>query len=433
MSIELKKYKEIIGSLSDQLVLAQKPIRILDSIKWDKEIEDKFLKDPKNFDLRLLKENYYDNKPLKYDPMKKLEEFKAIRDRVRLQLGVHDPLGQIINRNCLQYEDVVLMLMRRGTGGFYQYSRRLYGSPSETMDDGAQKLADLGKTMQDILSSIKTHDDEDIKKNLPAEHVVSELQQRLSGFFLGENIKVKLSDGIISDASAGSDYIKIKEGIQFSKRDIDVYEVHEGWVHLGTTINGKNQSAARWLHKGPPCATITQEGLAVMMEVFNFAITPDRARRLNNRLVACDMAENGANLKEVTEYFQNMGMSLEQSFYSAARVFRGADPEGGAPFTKDISYCKGFINTYNFVRSCVRKGRTELIPYLFVGKVTLEEIPILYEYSVGNVIDAPKYLPPQFSDMKGLIVWMAFSNFLNKMRLEQIPDQTVIKNLRRIA
>ncbi len=433
MSYDLKKYKELIGELSDQLVFAQKPIRILDSVKWDKEIEAKFLHDPKNFDLRLLKESYYENKSLKFDPMKKLEEFKVIRDKVRLHLGVHDPLGQIINRNCLQYEDVVLMLMRRGTGGFYQYSRRLYGSPSETMDDGAQKLSDLGNTMKDILATIKTHDDEDVKKNLSAEHVVTELQKKLTNFFVGESIKVKLSDGIISDASAGSDYIKIKEGIQFSKRDIDVYEVHEGWVHLGTTINGKNQSAARWLHKGPPCATITQEGLAVMMEVFNFAITPDRARRLNNRLVACDMAENGANLKEVTEYFQNMGMPLDQAFYSAARVFRGADPEGGAPFTKDISYCKGFINTYNFVRSCVRKGRTELIPYLFVGKVTLEEIPILYEYSLAKVIDEPKYLPPQFSDLKGLIVWMAFSNFLNKMRLEQIPDQTVIKNLRRVA
>lgn len=433
MSKEMELYREFIREISDALVLAQKPIRILDSIKWDAHIEKEFLKNPKDFDLRRLQKEYYQEKELNFDAGKKLAELQAIRDRVRLKLGVHDPLGQIIVRNCLQYEDVIHMLLHRGTPEFYQYSKKLYGSPNEIMDDGSQRLNELGKTLNDILAGIGKTNDDDQVKNLSAEDVVSQLQKKLDHFFKGEKIKVKLSDGIISDASAGSDYIKVKKGAMFSKRDVHVFEVHEGWVHLGTTLNGKNQSYAHWLHKGPPCATVTQEGLAVMMEVFNFAITPDRARRLNNRLVACDMAEQGANLKEVMNYFLELGLTPEQAFNSAARVFRGGDPEGGAPFTKDISYCKGFINTYNFVRSCVRKGRTELIPFLFVGKVTLEEIPILYEYSLGKMIDAPKYLPPQFSDMKGLIVWMAFSNFLNKMKLDQIPDQTTIRHFKKSA
>ncbi len=429
-----KSYKETIAHISDELVKAQKPIRILDSVKWDDHIEKEFLKNPKNFDLKKLQASYYSHKNLKFDPYKKLEEFKYIRDEIKLKLGPHDPLGQIIYRNCLQYEDVVHMLMARGTKDFHHYSKKLYGSPSEVMDDGTQKLSDLGIMLNDILSVIPHNaSDEDIHKKLTAEQVVRDLQHRLDKYFVNEEIYVKLSDGIISDASAGSDYIKVKKGAAFSKRDIDIFEVHEGWVHLGTTINGKQQSYARWLHKGPPCATVTQEGLAVMMEVFNFAITPDRAKRLNNRLVACDMAEKGANLLEVMDYFQNLGQSPEAAFNSAARVFRGGDPEGGAPFTKDISYCKGFINTYNFVRGCVRKGRVELLPFLFVGKVTLDEVPILYEYSLGKVVDAPKFLPPQFKDMKGLIVWMAFSNFLNKMKLEKIPDQTTIQNLRKVA
>jgi len=48
--------------------------------------------------------------------------------------------------------------------------------------------------------------------------------------------------------------------MMFSKRDLDIFEVHEGWVHLGTTINGHNQSYAKWLAKGPPNSTIAQEG-----------------------------------------------------------------------------------------------------------------------------------------------------------------------------
>ena len=142
-----KKYQDYIADFSDALVIAQKPIRILDSIKWDEQIEAKFLADPKNFDLRLLNHNYYQQKNLKFDPYKKLEEFREIRNAVKLHLGDLDPIGQIIVRNCLQYEDVVLMLMKRGTRGFYLHSKLLYGSPSETTDDGAQKLSDLGRTL----------------------------------------------------------------------------------------------------------------------------------------------------------------------------------------------------------------------------------------------------------------------------------------------
>ena len=82
---------------------------------------------------------------------------------------------------------------------------------NEIMDDGSQKLNELGRTLNDILAGIgKTNDDDQIK-NLTAEDVVEQLQKKLDHFFKGEKIKVKLSDGIISDASAGSDYIKIKK------------------------------------------------------------------------------------------------------------------------------------------------------------------------------------------------------------------------------
>ena len=54
---------------------------------------------------------------------------------------------------------------------------------------------------------------------------------------------------------------------QFSERDLQVLEVHEGWVHVGTTLNGMNQPVCTFLSKGPPSSTITQEGLAILMEV----------------------------------------------------------------------------------------------------------------------------------------------------------------------
>lgn len=412
-----QKYKNIILDLSLILTELQKPIQILDAVKWSDSVDEFIIKN--NF--KELPDISYDNRPLKYDPIKKLQEFKELRLKIQRELGPRDPLGLIMTRNCVQYEDVIRMLMVRGKSDFYDYSKKLYGSANEIMGDGKTKLSDLAMVMDGLLNSLNENIlGENFERNLSSEDVVAELKNRLGNYFKGENIKIKLSDGIISDASAGSDYIKIKSDLKFSKKDLDIFEVHEGWVHLGTTLNGQNQPYAKWLAKGPPCSTVTQEGLAVIMELFNFALFPRRAKRLNDRLVACQMAENGADLLQVIHFFREKGQADEQAIKNASRIFRGAPLTGGSPFTKDIAYLKGFAMIYNFMRTSIREGKMDLIPFLFAGKVTLEELPTLKEYHDLGVITLPKYLPPQIKDMNGLAIWMAFSNFLESMRLEDI-------------
>ena len=93
---------------------------------------------------------------------------------------------------------------------------------------------------------------------------------------------------------------------------------------------------------------------------------------------------------------------------------------GGSPFTKDISYCRGFIENYNFIRSAIRRGRPEIVPFLFAGKLNVNDIPMLYQKSLEGIVDAPTFLPPQFEDMNGLAVWMSFSNFLNTVDMNAV-------------
>lgn len=415
-----QKYKNTILDLSLILNELQKPIQVLDAVKWGDGVED-FIIDNK---FQKLPTITYDNRPLKYDPVKKIQELKDLRLKVQRELGERDPLGLIISRNCMQYEDVVRMLLERGKPGFYNYSRKLYGSPNEVMGDGKTKLSDLAHVMSGLLDSLDVNmAGESFERTLTSEQVVEELKTRLGKYFLDEKIKIKLSDGILSDASAGSDYIKIKSDLKFAQKDLDIFEVHEGWVHLGTTLNGQNQPYAKWLAKGPPCSTVTQEGLAVIMELFNFALFPRRAKRLNDRLVACQMAEDGADLLEVIKFFKNKGQEDRQAIKNAGRIFRGAPLTGGTPFTKDIAYLKGFVMIYNFMRTSIKEGKGDLIPFLFAGKVTLEELPTLKDYHDEGVISLPKYLPPQIKDMNGLAIWMAFSNFLNRMKLEDVMNQ----------
>src|SRR5207245_1885232 len=114
----------------------------------------------------------------------------------------------------------------------------------------------------------------------------AELNQRFATYFGDASVRVEVDDTILSDAAAGSDYVKVRTGARFSQRDIDILEVHEGWVHVATSLNGQAQTVARWLAKGPPRTTAVQEGLAALLEIFTFRTYPRRARRLNDRVLA---------------------------------------------------------------------------------------------------------------------------------------------------
>ena len=48
--------------------------------------------------------------------------------------------------------------------------------------------------------------------------------------------------------------IKIRSDALFNERDVRALEVHEGLVHVGTTLNGQNQPICTFLARGrrPP-------------------------------------------------------------------------------------------------------------------------------------------------------------------------------------
>ena len=360
-------------------------------------------------------------RPLPFDRQSKQDEFEGLKADIAASVGLADPLGAMLHRNCCQYQDVLKMLAARGTHDFYKYSRELYGSTHDRFAGDRTTVRELGQLLYDILAGIRGDSLGAVyPKTLTAEQVVDRLNERFGRIFADEKIHAKLDDGILSDAAAGSDYVKIKRGSMFSEREVDIMEVHEGWVHIGTTLNGSRQPVAAWLSKGPPCATAVQEGLAVIMEVITFTASPLRTQNLSNRILACGQAEDGASFLDVFEFYRSEGYSDRECFRNAQRVFRGGVAAGGAPFTKDINYCKGFVMVYNFLRTAIRFGRPELIPFLFAGKVTLEDVPHLYRKFREGVIDAPRYLPPQFRDLNGLAMWMAYSNFFNRVDLEAV-------------
>jgi uncharacterized protein (TIGR02421 family) len=419
----LNPYETLVRSLSDRLVEAQRPIRILDAIKWDDDIERAFFAQGCR-ELPPVTRDYYHSKPLPFDPEKKLTELHTIERDIRRQLGEFNAPGQIMARMCQEYREVVHMLTHRGTTTFAEISERLYGSSSDSFHAGDPNLVDLGHMMSDILDNLSHeaifgHEE----ATLDAQQAVETLSTRMKDYFgdAGE-VRVRLSDGIVADAAAGSDYIKIRNSAHFTPREIRLLEVHEGWVHLGTTLNGADQPVCTFLSKGPPSSTITQEGLAVISEIFAFASHPGRVRRLSNRIEGVAMAEGGANFLDVYRYFLEEGYDSRESYQHTMRIFRGSLPEACGPFTKDLCYSKGFVLIYNYIRLAVSRGMLRRVPLLFCGKAALCDIKTIAQMVDEGLVTPPRFVPPAFADLNALSAWMCFANFLNRLSLKRIED-----------
>lgn len=416
----LTPYQQTIRDLSEQLIKIQRPIRVLDAIKWTSEVKEDFFKH-KCKKLPNITAAYYQKNPLPFDPSKKMEEFYNFERDVRRLLGQFSGIGHILQRMCREYRELVRMLEARGTPEFSKISQELYGSSDDAFYAGAPRLRDLAETITQTLANLETHLNKTPEKTYTSEEAVAILSERLAVYFEGldRQVRVKISDGIIADVAAGAEFIKIRKGSTFTERHLRVIEVHEGWVHMGTTLNGLAQPVCTFLSKGPPSSTITQEGLAIIMEIFTFASYPGRLWRLTDRITAISMAEQGANFLDIYNFFQSRGLDEDASYNHASRVFRGSTPDGG-PFTKDLVYSKGFILIYNYIRLAIQRGLLDRIPLLFAGKTTLEDQRILSDLVDEGLLIPPRYLPPQFKDLAALSAWMTYSIFLNKLSLERI-------------
>jgi len=422
--VEKKQERETINTLSTRLKDAQKEIRILDCIKWDQSIEREFFK-RKGERLPNVKASYYKDKhPLPFDSKQKIDEFKAIIRDTTNQLGEYHPATRFIKHQSNEYIRTIHMLNTRGKPDFSEYSKALYGSPDDVFYVGGPKLSELGGLLFDVLTTLdaQLQTDADVKQ-YSAEVAQKKLQAKLANFFTHHHDKVTVfvDDAMVADASAGADSIKLSKRARFSDRDLRYLEVHEGWVHVGTTFNGDIQPYCSFMAKGPPSTSVIQEGLAVLTEVVTFSSYPARMSKLTNRVVALDKISKGADFMDIYRYFIECGLEEHVSYRHTVRLFRGSTPTGGA-FTKDLSYAKGFVLIYNFIRFAIIEHRVDLVPLLFCGKLILDDIPLLSELRERELLEPPMYLPPAFQDLAGLSAWMSMSLFLNKFDIEKVQD-----------
>jgi len=411
-------YQQLVHRLSERIVKAQKPIRILNAIKWGPDIQESFFKH-KSKELPKVNSEYYSKNDVGFDYEEKTLEFYHIEREIQQKLGQFSTVGRLMSKICKEYRLVIKMLEARGTPEFSFLSAELYGSAHDAFYANGPSLSDLSETLHETLGKIGTQLDTEVDvKKYSSNKAMKDLRQRLHHHFHDPNepVRVVEDDGIIADAAAGAYVIKLRKGAKFSEREIRILEVHEGWVHVSTTLNGRHQPYCTFLSKGTPATTIFQEGLAVLTEILSFSSHPNRISKITHRIKAIEMAEEGADFLDVYRFFLHQDFDPETAYQLTTRVFRGSTPTLG-PFTKDLAYSKGFMMIYNYLRLAIAEGKFNRIPLLFIGKTSLEHIADYEELMEDGLIIPAKYIPEHFKDLAGLSAWLSYSYFLNQIDL----------------
>ena len=384
---------------------AAKSIRILRSLAWDDDLATEFLNSAR------IPEPQYNT----VDISECLEEVGKAQEK----LGQDHVVFAWLARLARSIELTAHMLANRGTTAFHELSAELYGIPTETLMDGKTRVIDMARHMDQALDGL---DHEKLvmtgyEEQLSSGEFAKRLKPKLRKHFGSSAPKIKIVPSLSAKAVAGSTRIRLRKSAIFSNRDVLQLLQHEALIHTATSLNGRAQRNFPILGRAHAYTTEIQEGLAVFAEIVSGAMDPIRFRRLSDRVLAIQMSIEGADFKEVFDFYVPRSASREQAFENTRRIFRGGVMTGGAPFTKDMVYLNGLLRVHNFMRTVVSLGRADLIRLLFVGKLDIEDVPALAQMASVGRLDAPIFLPPWAKDLRFLVSYMGYSSFLNQVKL----------------
>jgi uncharacterized protein (TIGR02421 family) len=414
---ELQRYAE----LDKRLLAAARGINILPTVAWPASLENRLIADYSKGRFALPEVTY--TRP-------DLSAARAELAAIERQAGNDDPLGQYLGRTAESWRIAAEMLESVGTAAVTAPSIALYGRPGDLIPgsqrsnlDAAHYFVELSNELgADLLA-------DDSNTNIPADVLRADLSKTLDDFFGAGIICVEVDPELTAKAAAGATRIRLRGGTSFSEYDRHQLLAHEAFVHSLTALNGRRQPLLTSLARTSPRVTATQEGLAVFAELMSGAIDIGRLKRISLRILAIDMALNGADFVEVYRYFSACGQSVADSFHSTQRVFRGVPLSGGAAFAKDNVYLSGLLTVHTFFRWALKERRMDVLRHLFAGKLTLHDVITLQPHFDSGAILPPRWLPPWMQHVHGLAGKLAFSVFINGIHMNRVQGDELLSNV----
>ncbi|MDO1527555.1 flavohemoglobin expression-modulating QEGLA motif protein [Fulvimonas sp. R45] len=403
------------ADLDRRLLAAVKGIHILPTVAWPASLENRLIADYAEGRHTLPRVDY---------ARPDLAGARAELAAIERTADDGDPLGDYLRRTAESWRIAAEMLEAVGGAGVTAPSIALYGRPGDPIPGSARSNLDAARyfvELSDELGADLLADD--VSVDIPAAGLRDELATTLDGFFGPGVIVVEVDPELTAKAAAGATRIRLRANTCFSEYDRHQLLAHEAFVHSLTALNGREQPLLASLARTSPRVTATQEGLAVFAELMSGAIDIARLKRISLRILAIDMALSGADFVEVYRFFHERGQSVADSFHSAQRVFRGVPTTGGAAFAKDNVYLSGLLDVHTFFRWAFREQRMDLLRYLFAGKLALADVLSLEPHFASGALAPPRWLPPWMRHAHGLAGKLAFSVFVNGIRMGRVgPD-----------
>ncbi|HMG90539.1 MAG TPA: tyrosine/phenylalanine carboxypeptidase domain-containing protein, partial [Chryseolinea sp.] len=276
-----------IKDLDAAVVRSSKKIKVLSALAWPAGEEEKFL------------ENWQRGNPtlpqIKLSPPN-IDESITSLEQIADKCDPGDPVEKFLMETARSYACAGRMISAVGTPEFTRYSVKIYGRPDHVYKTQGLTAVDAAKFFLEVTDSLLGNSHiQPAETDISAAEFAGWLKTEVDEFFDHDTVEVVLDPNMSSKALAGATRIRVRGSAVFSQLDKDQLLYHEAFVHTATQLNGKKQTNLLSLGLGAPRTTRTQEGIAVLAELITNSIDISRLRRVALRVIAVQMALDGAD------------------------------------------------------------------------------------------------------------------------------------------
>jgi uncharacterized protein (TIGR02421 family) len=380
---------------------------LLDGINWEREVEDEFFARRAQ---RLPEPTYAIDRD-------RVTERLAALARFEHELVGDDALLRLLRLRVASQRLGAEMLLAVGTRAFGELSSHAFGGARSTMIDHDTTNLEFA---DHLAERIRSEDAGSAAETLTAADLVADFEGRLAKAKRAPEVEITIDPRLSAKVVAGRSRVRVRPDAMFSAEEARSLYLHEVETHVFTAQNGRAQPRLSLLDSGGPLTTRTQEGLAVFAEVYSKALTVGRLERLVQRVHLVADAEEGADFLDLYRGLVDRGVPPRAAYADVSRIFRGGIVSGGSAFTKDACYLAGFSEVYNVLRLAIRAKRRTMAEVLVSGRLSLEEMPHLLALREDGALAPPEYLPSWLRRWDDLVLYFAFSSFLQEVDLRAV-------------
>jgi len=313
-------------------------------------------------------------RPLEFEP-------DAVRrDLYNLEIeNVTDPaLHTLFRAKRDEIARQITALEDRDTSRFVYASLQLYGGIAQPLASAAEELLETIPAEAPSTPSVTAGAFADAAR---------EEFDRYRAVYPDFPARVEVRDDI-SELMVSFGRLLIPEAAALRADRVEPLLHHEIGTHVVTYQNGARQPLTL-LTVGLPGYDETQEGLAVLAEYLTGGLDPRRLRVLAARVVAIGKMLDGAGFLQIFDSLRNEHRMPARTAWSIAiRVVLG----GGS--VKDAIYLRGITRILEALADDCS------LDVLFVGKLSLDQVPMIQDLLDREVLQPP-WVRPRWLDVPG--------------------------------